>query len=324
MKLENIPKIKSCFLPTPIEKLENISKIFTNNIYVKRDDLTGHHFGGNKERKLEYIMADAINKNASVIVTVGSPTSNHNMITTGFANKLGLKTELIVIKKENMENKKISNYNICKMMGARIHEVNVDEVKNKINQLLEKLRKEGEKPYFIEGGGHNVFGTISYIKMVEELKRQTENMGINPDFIVLPVGTATTYAGILLGSNIYNLKLEVIGISIARKKNRCIKEIEKIIEETEKYLKISQTNYEKKIRIYENYIGQGYGIPYKESKSAIELLAKKEGMILDPIYNGKAMNGLLDLTSKKKLKGTIIYLNTGGVANIFSQLGDSK
>jgi len=323
-KIGDISKIDSCFLPTPIERLNNISELYGKSVYIKRDDLTGHFFGGNKERKLEYIMADAMNENASVVVTVGSPSSNHNMITTGFANKLGLKTELIVIKKENMNNNEICNYNLCKKMGAIIHDVDVDEVKNKIKEVMKNLKEQGEKPYFIEGGGHNVFGTIGYINMVKELKKQIKKLDINPRSIALPVGTATTYAGIYMGCKIFDLDVEIIGISIARDKKRCIEEIENIIRKTEEYLELNEFTYDTKIKIHDEYIGEGYGIPSEEGEKTIKILAEKEGLVLDPIYNGKAMTGSLDLISKGKVEDPMIYLHTGGTTNIFSKLGDES
>jgi len=319
MKIEEFKRINSCFLPTPIHRLNNFSDLLESNIFMKRDDLTGNFFGGNKERKLEYIMADAISKKSTTIVTVGSVTSNHNRITAGFANRIGLKTELIIIEKENINTLENWNYKLCKKLGAEIHIVKKNEVKEKIKNVIKNVEKKGEKPYFIEGGGHNILGTISYIEMVRELFHQMKYLELIADYIVLPVGTGTTYAGIIMGCKIFNYEnVKVIGISIARDKKRCIEEISAIIKDTEENLKTKICDYSSNINIYDNYIGDGYSIPTKKSKNAIKIIAEKEGIILDPIYNGKALSGLIELISDKKINGNIIYINTGGIPNIFS------
>ena len=322
MEVEEFKRINTCFLPTPIQRLNNLSIMFKSNIFMKRDDLTGNFFGGNKERKLEYIMADVVSKKSTTIVTVGTVTSNHNRITTGFANRLGLKTELIIIEKDNIKTDENWNFKLCKIFGAKTHLVKPDQVKDKIKQVLKKLKEKGEKPYFIEGGGHNSLGLISYIEMTRELMQQMEIFEIKPDYIVLPVGTGTTYAGILMGCKIFNYNgIKPIGISIARNKNRCIEEIKSVIKETEKQLKNQVFDYSSKIKIFDEYIGKGYGHPTKKSEKTIKTLAEKEGILLDPIYNSKAMSGLIDLVSNKKIDGDIIYINTGGIPNIFSSNG---
>jgi len=321
MKINDVPRINSCFLPTPLERLNNVSHIYKKNIFMKRDDLTGHCFGGNKERKLEFIMADAIKQKATVIVTVGTINSNHSRMTSAFANKLGLKTEIIAIEKEKIQSKKEGNYFLCELMGIKIHKVKVNEVKYKTEELMNHLKNIGEKPYFIEGGGHTVLGTISYIKAIEEFKKQIKEMEISPDYIILPTGTGTTQAGLILGCRLFDFNVEIIGISIARNKQKCREEITSIIKKTESYLEIKHENYQADIKIFDGYIGSGYGIPTEESIKTVKMLAEKEGAIIDPIYNAKAMTGMLDLILKQKISGTIIYLNTGGVPNVFLKNG---
>lgn len=317
MKLKNIPRIISCFSPTPLERLDNISKIYKNDIFIKRDDLTGHCFGGNKERKLEFIMADALKRNATVIVTVGALQSNHCRMTTAFSNRLGLKTELILIENDREEEiKKGGNYFLCELMGAKIHVVNANKVKEKIEELLNNLQNGGEKPYFIEGGGHNILGTFGYIYAIKELKNQIKEAGISPDYLVLPTGTGTTQAGLMIGIKIFNCNIKIIGISVARKKERCVKEITNIIKKTERYLNIYNEDYSLCIKVYDEYLGKGYGVSTEKSIKALKLMAEKEGLMIDPIYNAKAIAGMLDLISKNCLKGNVIYLNTGGLPNL--------
>jgi len=323
MKIKNIPKIDSCFLPTPIERLDSVSKIYKNEIFMKRDDLTGHCFGGNKERKLEFIIADALRKKATALVTVGTLQSNHCRMTAAFGNRVGLKTELILIfdGKDNAIPKE-GNYLLSKLMSARIHVVTAHEVKDKIEEVLSNLQDNGEEPYFIEGGGHNVLGMLGYVHAVKELKSQTEEMGISPDYLVLPTGTGTTQAGLILGGRLFDYDVEVIGISVARGKERCVTEITNIIKQTEDYLDIDSKDYMQHIKVYDEYIGKGYGILTKESMEALKLMAEREGLMIDPIYNAKAVAGMFDLMSKGNLTGVVIYLNTGGLPALFERYSD--
>lgn len=321
MRLGTIPRIFWANLPTPFERLNNISSQFKDTtIFIKREDLTGHCFGGNKERKLEFMMADVLKKKATVIVTVGTLQSNHCRMTTAFSNKLGLKTELILIENERDEGiKKGGNFFLCELLGAKIHTVKVNEVKDKIEELLNNLRDNGEEPYFIEGGGHNVLGTLGYIYAIRELKKQTEETEVSPDYLVLPTGTGTTQAGLILGTKIFDYDIEIVGISVARGKERCIGEISTIIKKTKEYLDIDSWDYNPQINVYDDYIGEGYGISTKESMKALKSLAEKEGLVIDPIYNAKATAGMFDLISKGRLKGIVIYLNTGGLPALFTE-----
>jgi len=293
-KLKNISKINFALLPTPLEKLTRLSNKYKINLFMKRDDLTGHCFGGNKERKLEYIFSDAISKKAKTIITVGALQSNHCRMTSVFANKYNLKTELILIKNEQMSQAG-GNYFLNKLSGANINIVNSDEVKDKINEL----------------------GTIGYIFAIKELKDQLDKIKLTPNFIILPTGTGTTQAGLILGAKIFNYNVNIIGISVSRKKKRCIEEISKITKKTEKYLNIDNKKYS--ITVYDDYIGKGYGCPSYESIQAANIMLKKEGILIDPVYNAKAVAGMFDLISKNKFSGNIIYLNTGGLPLLFAK-----
>lgn len=315
--LEAVPRLVLANLPTPLEKLNNINNQFNDiTIFMKRDDLTGHCFGGNKERKLEFIMADALIKKATVVVTVGALQSNHCRMTTAIANKLHLKSELILI--ENDASKKGGNYFLDKLMGAKIHTVKVNEVGSKIEEVMKYLRDTGEVPYFIEGGGHNALGAIGYVYAINELKNQTEKMGISSDYLVLPTGTGTTQAGLVLGAGLFKYDIKIIGISVAREKGRCFQEITNIIKDTEEFLNIESTNYHQQVKVYDEYIGKGYGSPTEESTKMLNVMAEEEGLIIDPVYNAKAIAGMFDLISKKRLSGNVLYLNTGGGPALFT------
>jgi D-cysteine desulfhydrase family pyridoxal phosphate-dependent enzyme len=319
-KLYKVPRLNLANLPTPLERLSSLSKLFRNcNIFIKRDDLTGHCFGGNKERKLEFISAEAIKNKAETLVTVGSLKSNHCRMVTSVANRLGMEAELILIKSDADKNPCIEgNHLLNKLMKAKIHIVKTNQVNEKIQEVLKKLKDDGRKPYFIEGGGHNVFGVISYIFAMKELKKQIDRIGMNFKYLVLPSGTGTTQAGLILGKKIFDMNIDIIGISVARQKERCIQEIKDIIDKTIRFLGIKNVDYDiNNIVIYDKYIGKGYAMPTRESARSIKILAEKEGMIVDPIYNSKALAGMFDLIKKGTIAGNIVYLNTGGIPNVF-------
>lgn len=320
-KLNKTARISTAFLPTPLERLKNIGDhIGKCAVYMKRDDLTGHCFGGNKERNLEFIMADAVRKRATVIVTLGAVQSNHCRMTSALANSLGLKTELILIKGPN--DKKIDldgNFLLNRLLGAGIHIVMAQDVHKTIPRLMSSLSKKGERSYFIPGGGHNHLGALGHILLMKELKSQVSELGISPDFLVLPTGTGTTQAGLILGKIIFDLDIDIIGISISRGKDRCFQEIAAILKDTEKYLDFSGGVWYKQIHLFDDYIGKKYGVETKASRDALNLLAEKEGILIDPIYNAKAFAGLLNLIAKRTISGNIIYLNTGGIPALFTR-----
>jgi len=289
---------------------------------MKRDDLIGHCFGGNKEKKLEYIFPDVINKKAEVVITVGAIQSNHCRMTAIFANKFNIKTELILIRNNTMS-RTGGNYLINKIANAHINIVDASEVNDKIKELVYLHKMKGNNPYFIEGGGHNELGILGYIFAVKEIKRQLDKIKITPNFIILPTGTGITQAGLIMGSKLFNYNTKIIGISVAREKERCINEILNIIMKTENFFK-KNPDCEKnrgKYSIYLNdkYIGKGYGYSTNDSMMASNLLLKKEGILVDPVYNAKAFGGMIDLINKKELKGNIIYINTGGLPLAFTK-----
>src|SRR3989344_5654184 len=258
--LASIDRLRLANLPTPLEKMANLSgHVKSAVIYMKRDDQTGHCFGGNKERKLEFILADALKKKASVIVTVGAVQSNHCRATAALSNRMGFKTELILIRSEReKESEKEGNYLLDELMGATIHLVKTDQVQHKIDEVLNCLRQRGERTYFIEGGGHNPLGAISYIYAIKELKAQANGTGETINYLVLPTGTGTTQAGLILGKAMFAWDIKIIGISVSRNKERCISEISAVIRKTEERFKLGDLDFDldEEIVVYDEYVGE--------------------------------------------------------------------
>lgn len=319
MKLEDIPRIRSAFLPTPLEFLPRLSAKFNGcRIWMKRDDLTGHCFGGNKERKLEYIMADAISKKAGSVVTVGAVQSNHCRMTAAMARRFGMKASLILIEEEHEAVQPVpeANHFLDIFLGAEIHIVNKDAVQAAIDSVMDSLRTRGGNPYFIEGGGHNALGAMGYVNAFFELEEQFAAAGGKIDHIFVALGTATTYAGLAAGAAMAGFNGRIHGISVARKKDRCSSETGIILQKMVPILDLPLS--QDAFMVYDEYVGDGYGVLYDGCVNSMKLLAEEEGTVLDPVYNGKAFHGMIDLIRKGTARGNIVYINTGGLPGIFS------
>ncbi|OGV52407.1 MAG: hypothetical protein A2017_10850 [Lentisphaerae bacterium GWF2_44_16] len=310
-KIAAIPHLNKALLPTPLEYLPNLSSSAGTGVYIKRDDLSGHSFGGNKERKLDYIIKDARLQERKTLLTVGAPHSNHCRMTAALGAVYGMKVELIIISAETNLDRDEGNMMLDMLFGANISIVPPQQVQSKIDEMMNSL----DAPYFIEGGGHCVLGLIAYIAAAEELKIQCENKGILPEYIVLPCGTGTTLAGIAMGCSLINWDVKVLGISVARSEKRCREEIDSICGRGCDYLQIPQQQM--KYEISDRFIGSGYGESYPESVAALKRVAVLEGIILDPIYNAKTMCGLLSGIENGNISGTVIYWNTGGQPALF-------
>lgn len=278
----NIPdKIRLANIPTRIEKLEKISAEYKRNIYIKRDDLTGSEISGNKVRKLEYSIAEAIREGADTLITCGALQSNHCRATAACAAKLGLKTELAA---------------------------------------------KGQKAYIIPTGASNAIGMFGYIEAVKEIKEQEKELGVHFDAIIDTVGSTGTFAGLVLGNKIYEANCDIIGFSVGEDAEYFkqmsfdnIKDCCKYIS-SEKYTHTPESLgiTKEDLNIIDSYRGEGYGISSEKDYEIIKHLARKEGIIVDPVYTGKTFKGLLaelDL-SLSKYKN-ILFIHTGGLFGLF-------
>ena len=318
--LEKFEKIKLGHFPTPIEPLRNISKHLDGpNLFIKRDDCTGLATGGNKTRKLEFLIPDAIKNKAELIITVGAVQSNHARQTAAACALMGLKC--LIILEQRLKNPADSYMNsgnvfLNKLFGAEIilcpKEKNVLEYSEKI---IKDLKDKGKKIYFIPGGGSNQIGALGYVECFKEILK--ENNKYNFTHIVHATGSAGTQAGLLAGKKYFKSKIPVIGICVRYKKE--IQE-KKVYEEAKKVCeKLQCESLDKsEVIVYDNYIGSGYGEPTEGMIEATNLLAKKEAILLDPVYSGKGFAGLIDLIRNKKFKknDNLLFIHTGGTISL--------
>ena len=314
-------KINLCSLPTSLQKIKNIKG---NNLYIKRDDMTDLALGGNKARKLEYFMQDALDNNADYIVTYGSVHSNHCRMTAAGASKLGLPS-LLILSKPDSKPSYNGNYFLYDLKNKKIHYVENKNVSGTIDKQLDKLIEKGHNPYFIYGGGHGNLGTQAYIDAYKEIEKQKTDKKINFDYIFLASGTGTTQAGLILGRKLLNNKEKIIGISIARNNERGTNVIKESIEE---YINQNQLNFEitnDEITFLDRYIGKGYADKYQEVKKTIKEIAKKEAILLDPVYTGKAFYGMKDYIKSNNIENkNILFLHTGGTPILFSNADEFR
>lgn len=327
--MKYLNKIKLINSDSPIVELKNID-ICSNKIYMKREDLTGFVLGGNKSRKIEYFMYDAIYKGRDYIITYGSDQSNHCTITAAACAKLGLKC-LLILSKSGREIEYRGNYFLYNLFDAEIIWCEEYMVKDTIDGIRTKLTESGHKPYFIEGGGHGNLGTYAYVKVFEEIKRQAEEIEVNFNYIFHASGSGTTQSGLIIGNENYKYNVDIVGISIARKQERGINVIENSIINYCNEFNIKVDDIKSKIHFLDNYIGNGYGDSYREVLQTIKSVAKIEGIVLDPTYTGKAFYGMIDYIKKNNIKEKhILFIHTGGIPILlansekFRRIGGNK
>jgi len=318
--LEKFERIKLGHFPTPIEHLRNITKYLGGpNIFIKRDDCTGLATGGNKTRKLEFLIPDAIKNKAELVVTVGAVQSNHARQTAAACALMGLKCLIILeqrLKDPPEAYMKSGNVFLDKMFGA---EVKIcprnDDISKYSDKLIKEIKSKGTNVYFIPGGGSNPVGALGYVECLNEIIK--ENKKYNFSHIVHATGSSGTQAGLLTGKKYFNFNIPVIGICVRHKKDI---QVDKVYTEAKKACEKLQCNILDKsdVIVYDEYIGSGYGEPTEGMIEATKLLAKKEAILLDPVYSGKAFAGLIGLIKNKKFtkNDNVLFIHTGGAVSL--------
>ena len=328
MMIKRFPKsLDLAMKPTPIERLRNFPQLPQGfEIFIKRDDLTGFCLSGNKIRKLEFIFHDVLKKNADTLVTCGGFQSNHARATAILGTRFGLKSVLVLFGEDspNLD----GNLFLNKLVGAEIKYIpqdRYDELDAIMEEVSSKLKKEGRKPYIVPEGASNELGVWGYIKASLEIKKQLEKMSagsmgkLKIDKIVTAVGSGGTYAGLFLGSKILNWEVQIYGINVKDTAQIFTDRIFELMMITKEKFKL-KVNFEKdQIKIIDGYVGEGYAKSKKVELDLIKQVAENTGIILDPVYTGKAMYGLLDQLRKGRFskEDKILFLHTGGGFGLF-------
>jgi L-cysteate sulfo-lyase len=323
MHLSRFSRIRLGHLPTPLEPMPRLSALLGGpEVWIKRDDCTGLSTGGNKTRKLEFLMAEAVAQGADIILTQGATQSNHARQTAAAAAKVGMDCHILLEDRTgyNEPNYRLNgNVLLDVLHGATIeHRGPGLDMNAEMFAVAERMRAEGRNPYAIVGGGSNPTGALGYVNCALELLGQMVDRGISFDHMVTATGSAGTHAGLIVGLKALNAQLPLLGIGVRAPKDRQEENVFKLAQLTEDKLGIGRVVNRADVVANCDYIGQGYGIPAESTLEAIDLFAKQEAILLDPVYSGKGAAGLIDLIRKGHFKKgeRIVFLHTGGAIGL--------
>ncbi len=312
----NYPKrLHIAQLPTPIEPLERLSKHLGGpDIFIKRDDQTGLATGGNKTRKLEFLVADALAQGCDHLITTGAPQSNHCRQTAAAAARYGLNCTLVLSGEE--PSLVTGNHLLDKLLGAHINWVGSQPRNEAMDDVCAELRRMGQKPYQIPLGGSNVLGAAGYVLAMKELTEQLNAQSLNIDFIVFASSSGGTQAGIVLGAEIYGFRGQMLGISVDHPAEAVKTQVAALATAAATHLGLGQLSVADRVNVNDDYLGGGYAVVGQTEREAIRLVAQKEGVLLDPVYTGRAMGGLIDLIRWGAFtRGQrVLFWHTGGTA----------
>ena len=317
-------KLRLGNFPTRIERLEKFSTIVKEHVYIKRDDQTGTEFSGNKIRKLEYSINEAINNECDTLITCGGIQSNHARATAAAGIKLGLKSVLVLRSDEKPELE--GNYLIDKIMGADVRIISSEDYRERRQEIMENILKEleakGRKGYIIPEGASNGIGTFGYLACFNEILEQEKEHGIVFDTIVTAIGSGGTFAGLYLGNKLTNSGKKIVGINVCDTAEYFKERVSEILEEVKTYIPDTEFEISKDdMCIIDGYVGDGYAVSRTEELDFICDFAEAEGIVLDPVYTGKAMRGLYTEIKKGTFKDSknILFIHTGGLFGLFSK-----
>ena len=307
--MNEFPKVSLGIFPTPVQRLENISRILGADIYVKRDDMTGLGLGGNKVRKLEYLLADAKDQGAQVVFTTGGAQSNHAMLTAAAARRMGM-TPILILKKRGVTARQ-GNQLLEHLMGVDVRFMDTDSYED-IYREMDRVGREMGLPYYkIPCGGSNALGTLGYVDCVRELAEQGQHF----DHIICAEGSGGTMAGLALGAKLHMPGARVTGMMVDDDPFDVI--TVRLMREAAELLgvEVEVTREDFDLR---DLCGPGYAIPSEEGNAAVSLMASQEGIFLDPVYTGKAFAGLVSMAKEGAFKPSdrVLVLHSGGAGGL--------
>lgn len=324
ISLAQFPRVSLAHLPTPLEPMDRLSeRLGGPRIWVKRDDCTGLASGGNKTRKLEYLMADAMRQGADAIITQGATQSNHARQTAAAAAKLGMACHILLEDRTGATDADyVLNGNV---LLDRLHGASVSkrpggaDMNAEMAALAEGLLQQGKTPYVIPGGGSNPIGALGYVNCARELTEQAAEAGLGIDALVHATGSSGTQAGLVAGLAALKSDIHLLGIGVRAPKDKQEGMVDDLAVRTAEYLGAGLSIPRGSVRANCDYVGPGYGMPTEGMVSALKLLAETEGLLFDPVYSGKGLDGMMDLLRQGYFDGmsNIVFLHTGGSAALF-------
>jgi len=328
MNLGRFPRVRFAHLPTPLEPMDRLTAHLGGpRLWVKRDDCTGLSTGGNKTRKLEFLMADALAGQADTVITQGATQSNHARQTAAAAARLGLECHILLEDRTGFTDPaytRSGNVLLDELHGARVStRPGGSDMQRAMDELADELRTKGRRPYVIPGGGSTPVGALGYVQAALELVGQAAEMGLRIDHVVHATGSAGTQAGLVTGLVALNSRIPVLGVGVRAPKEKQEAGVFKLADETAAYLGLPGIVGRTDVVANCDYVGEGYGIPTPGMVEAVTLVARQEGLLLDPVYSGKAMAGLIDLISRGHFRraDNVVFIHTGGAVGLFGYPG---
>lgn len=319
--LAKFPRVKLVANETPIVRAANLSRELGVELYIKRDDLTGLALGGNKTRKLEFIMGDAVAKDCDTVLTAGAVHSNHALQTAAAAKKLGL--DVVLVLRGQTEDK--GNLLLDKVLGADIRVYNVEssrDLNGCMKEIAEVLQENGKRPLLIPVGGSNPIGVLGYISGALEAIEQSEASGLVFDYVVSPTSSGGTQTGIALGYKLVKPQTRTLGIGVGDPRPELINDVYNLINSTAELLGLQRdvvSREELEANTIDGYGFGGYGTIVQEIIDVMRYTSQKEGFFLDPVYTGKAFYGLLDMIRRQAIPqgAKVLFVHTGGLGGVF-------
>ncbi len=328
-QLARLPRVHLAPLPTPLDDAPRLARALGGDrrgprLLVKRDDLTGLALGGNKVRKLEYHLGEALAQNCDVLVTTGAIQSNHCRITAAAASKAGV--DAVLILRPGESDAVQGNLLLDRLMGARIRiapQPTGDAVGTTVAEEMESLRLKGRRPYFIPTGASTPLGAAAYVDAFFELLEQAEALGVAIDAIVFCTGSGGTQSGLVAGAALSHSEIRILGISDGTSRAELAPAVSALVRGLGARVEVTLDVAPEDVIVLDEY-GGTYGAPTRECLEAIRLAARSEGLILDPIYTGKAMAGLADLVRQGRWRDdqTVVFWHTGGQPALFAYAED--
>ncbi len=320
MLTDHLPRVSIAHLPTPLEPLPRLSSQLEGpEIWVKRDDQTGLATGGNKTRKLEFLVADALRHEADVLITCGAEQSNHARQTAAAAAKFGLDSLLVLQGSKPPKLK--GNLLLDHLLGARVIWAGDNALETRMDEAAHQLRDEGQRPYVVPYGGSNPVGVSGYVAALEEFVEQCQARDLSFDRIVLPSSSGGTQAGLMVAARALGYHGDILGISVDLKTDALRNTLAELATATAHHLGLELAFDSGDFTVDDGYLGGGYGVVSDLEQDAIETLARTEGLLLDPVYTGRAFGGLLDLIRRGGFTydERLLFWHTGGTAGLFGK-----
>lgn len=326
MQLAAFPRVQLGHFPTPLEFLPNLTRHLGGpKIFIKRDDCTGLATGGNKTRKLEFLVAQALEQGADTLITQGAVQSNHARQTAAAAARVGMQAKILLeerVQNADDDYDHSGNVMLDHLLGGEVvaRLPSGTDMQKAMEDLADELRAAGRKPYVIPGGGSTPVGALGYVSCAHEMLHQAYTMGLRIDHVVHATGSTGTQAGLVVGLRGSNSGVPVYGVSVRLPQQRQEENVWKLVQATADYMGLPASSVTREdVVANSDYVGDGYGVPTESMVEAVRMLAQLEGILLDPVYSGKGMAGLIALIRSGYFKPeeNIVFIHTGGAVGLY-------